>query len=278
MIFGAHVTIGQGLLKALDWAEIIGAQSIQFFAGNPRGWQIQSYPRSEAESFKREIKKRNLGPAFLHSVYLINLGSQNKDIYSQSINSLKISLKKTRQIEARGVVTHIGSAQGGSQKEAMARVVAAIKGILKETSADLILENSAGAGEIIGDRMEELAEIIDLVGGSRLKICLDTCHLFASGYEIAKKKELDKFIKNFDRLIGLDRLVLIHLNDSKGGLNSHLDRHQNIGQGRIGLDGFRGIVNHPALRDLPGIIETPSIDRDDHNLKILRRLSQNGQH
>ncbi len=273
MIFGAHVTISQGLIKALDWAEDIKAQSIQFFSGNPRGWQIRPYPDREVEEYKRQLKERDLGPVFLHSVYLINLGSKDKDIYDQSISSLKVSLEKAEQIKAEGVVTHIGSAQGSPKTRAMERVVRAIKKIFKTTSSNLILENSAGAGEKIGDQIEELAEIIGSVKSNRLKVCLDTCHLFASGYNIKKKRELDRLIKQFDQQIGLDHLVLIHLNDSKGGLGSHLDRHLNIGQGQIGIDGFRAIVNQPALKDLPGIIETPSIDQDDQNLKILRELS-----
>jgi len=273
MIFGAHVTISQGLIKALDWAEDIKAQSIQFFSGNPRGWQIRPYPSREAEEFKRQLKERDLGPVFLHSVYLINMGSKDKDIYDQSISSLRISLEKAEQIKAEGVVTHIGSAQGSPKTRAMERVVRAIKEILKTTSSNLILENSAGAGEIIGDQIEELAEIIGSIKSNRLKVCLDTCHLFASGYNIRKRRELNRLIKQFDQQMGLDRLVLIHLNDSMGGLGSHLDRHLNIGQGQIGIDGFRAIVNHSALKDLPGIIETPSIDQDDQNLKILRELS-----
>lgn len=273
MIFGAHVTISQGLIKALDWAEDIKAQSIQFFSGNPRGWQIRPYPDREVEEYKRQLKERDLGPVFLHSVYLINLGSKDKDIYDQSISSLKVSLEKAEQIKAEGVVTHIGSAQGSSKARAMERVVRAIKEILKTTSSNLILENSAGAGEIIGDQIEELAEIIDSVKSNRLKVCLDTCHLFASGYDIKKRRELDRLVKQFGQQIGLDRLVLIHLNDSKGGLGSHLDRHLNIGQGKIGIKGFKTIVNHSAFKDLPGIIETPNIEQDDQDLEILRELS-----
>jgi deoxyribonuclease IV len=273
MILGAHISINQGLIKGLSWAEEIGAQSIQFFAGNPRGWSIERYPDQEAENFKDQLAKRKLGPVFLHSAYLINLASRQERIWKGSINSLRVSLAKAEQIKARGVVTHIGSLKGLSKEEGLKKVAERIKEILRDGSTNLILENSAGAGEIIGDQLEELAEITERVNSEKIQICLDTCHLFASGYNIAEPEELDKIIGNFDRLIGLRRLALIHLNDSKGKLGSRLDRHLDIGRGEIGLRGFKLIVNHPSLRDRPGIIETPTITRDDQNLRILRKLS-----
>jgi deoxyribonuclease-4 len=274
MIFGAHISLSNGLLATIDLALEIGATSMQFFSGNPRGWKTDKYKQDEAEEFKKRSKREGLGPVFLHSPYLINLGSPNPYIYTNSITNLGIALEKASQIEAQGVITHLGSAKGKqSRGEGVDRVVEGIGQILKSTSANLILESSAGAGEIIGDRIEELAEIIKKVDSSRLGVCLDTAHLFASGYDLRDENKLNSFLADFDKLIGFDKLKVFHLNDSKGKLGSNLDRHANIGKGNIGKQAFKNLVNHEAIKYLPGIIETPKIDKDDHNLKLLRKLS-----
>lgn len=274
MIFGAHISLSSGLLGTIPLAKEIGAASMQFFSGNPRGWKIGKYDDKEAKAFRDKLKTTNLGPVFLHSPYLINLGSSNPYIYTNSITSLGIALDKANQIKAEGVITHLGSAKGRQTRdEGITRVVKGIGEILKSTEADLILESSAGAGEVIGDTIEELAEIVKKVDDNRLGICLDTAHLFASGYDLRKKTEIDKLFKSFDNLIGLDKLKVVHLNDSKSELNSKSDRHANIGQGEIGERAFKYFINHSAVKDLPGIIETPDIKKDDKNLKLLKRLA-----
>lgn len=274
MIFGAHISLTSGLLGTIDLAQEIGATSMQFFSGNPRGWKTSKYDQKEAEEFRKRLKEGGLGPVFLHSPYLINLGSLNPYIYTNSITTLGIALEKASQIKAAGVVTHLGSARGEQTREdGIARVVKGIGQILKSTKANLILESSAGAGEVIGDTIEELAEIINKVDNDRLGICLDTAHLFASGYDLRKKLEIDKLFSSFDKLIGLKKLKVIHLNDSKSKFNSNLDRHANIGKGEIGEPAFGYLINHQAIEDLPGIIETPDIKKDDKNLKLLKKLS-----
>jgi len=275
MIFGAHISLSTGLLGTVNLARQIGATSLQFFSGNPRSWKIDKYREDEAKEFKKSLKEASLGPVFLHSPYLINLGSPNPYIFANSITNLGIALEKASQIEAEGVITHLGSAKGKqSREEGIKRVVEGIRQILKSTSANLILESSAGAGEIIGDRIDELAEIVNQVKSDRLGICLDTAHLFASGYDLRDKEELNRLINSFDKLIGLNKLKVLHLNDSKSPLNSKKDRHANIGEGKIGKKAFTNIVNHSAIKNLPGIIETPDIGKDDKNLSLLKKLSQ----
>jgi deoxyribonuclease IV len=274
MIFGAHISLAKGLLETIPLAKKIGATSMQFFAGNPRGWRVARYDDQEAELFKKKIKEENLGPVFLHSAYLINLGSRNKRIYSSSIDNLKIAIKKAEQIDVQGVITHLGSAAGDRDREkGIARVIKGIEQILASSKGNLILENSAGAGEVIGDQIEELAVILKKVSSSRLGICLDTAHLYGSGYDIRGRKVLNNLLKLFENEIGLDKLKVLHLNDSKGLLGSNVDRHANIGQGELGEETFSNIVNHPKLINLSGIIETPDISQDDKNLKLLKKLS-----
>ncbi len=274
MIFGAHISLAKGLLETIPLAKNIGATSMQFFSGNPRGWKVAKYDDQEAEQFRKKIKKENLGPVFLHSAYLINLGSRNKRIYSSSSDNLKIAIEKAKQIDAQGVITHLGSAAGDRDREkGIARVIKGINQILTSSKRNLILENSAGAGEVIGDQIEELAVILKKVSSSRLGICLDTAHLYGSGYDIRDRKVLDNLLKLFENEIGLDKLKVLHLNDSKGLLGSNVDRHANIGQGELGEETFSNIVNHPKLINLPGIIETPDISQDDKNLKLLKKLS-----
>ncbi len=273
MIFGAHISLRNGLVGSLDLAQEVGAKSIQLFASNPRQWKTSQYPSGEAKEFKKRLKKEGLGPVFLHAIYLINLASDSKEIREKSIKSLRASLVKADQIGARGVVTHLGSTKKRDEEEALDEVVRSIKEILKGTPSNLILENSAGAGNIIGDRLEELAKIIKKVDSKEVKVCLDTCHLFASSYELRDKEGVNKLFSEFENMIGLDRLALLHLNDSASKKGSNVDRHANIGQGKIGKKGFKCIVTHPKLKSLPAVIETPSIEKDDKNLKLLKSLS-----
>ncbi len=274
MILGAHISLTKGLVGTVDLAQAVGATSMQFFSGNPRGWQTDLYNKKEVSQFRNKLEKTGLGPVFLHAPYLINLGSKNPHIYTNSISALGTAIKKCEQIGAEGVITHLGSGKGKqSRADGIGRVVEAIGQIFKSTKGNLILENSAGAGQIIGDTIEELSEIINQVGSKRLGVCLDTAHLFASGYDLKDKEEFDSMIDMFDKLVGIDKLKVLHLNDSKSKLDSKKDRHANIGQGEIGEQAFRNIVNHPNIKKLPGIIETPDIDKDDKNLKLLRELS-----
>lgn len=274
---GAHVSIAGSLDLAIDRAVEIGAQCIQIFGSAPQRWQFLLFPEEQIKAFKRKAREHKISPVFVHSIYLINLASENPYILNNSITSITQYLKFSKKIDAEGVIFHTGSHKGVGWEAVKEQVFQAIAEILKRTEEkSVILENSSGAGGIIGARFSELGEIIRAIKDLRIKVCLDTAHAFESGYNIREREGLDKALGEFDAEIGLDRLIVIHANDSKTRLASGLDRHENIGQGYIGESGFKIIINHPTLKDLPFIIETPGFeDRgvDRKNLKILRRLA-----
>ncbi len=220
------------------------------------------------------LEKAGIDLVFLHSIYLINLASKNPYILGNSIGSLVQYLKFGKAIGAEGAVFHVGSHKGRGFEKVAEQVVEAMNQILLRTKGcgKLIIENSAGAGGVIGSSFKEIGLIVKALNSPRIAVCLDTAHAFEFGYDIRTKKGLDDAMKEFDREIGLEKLVLIHANDSKTARGSNRDRHENIGKGKIGLEGFRGIVSHPDLRDLPFIIETPpGSDKDD--IETLRSLS-----
>lgn len=276
MKIGAHVSVAVSLDQAIDRAVEIDAECIQIFGSAPQRWQFLVFPEEQIGAFKKKAQEHSISPVFVHSIYLINLASENPYILERSIESLVQYLRFASQVGAEGVVFHVGSHKGKGWGAVKEQVFRAIGEILERVErGSLILENSAGAGGIIGAKFSELGEIIKTIGDPRLRICLDTAHAFESGYNIATKKGLDETLTEFDAEIGLDRLVLIHANDSKTPLGSNVDRHENIGQGRIGIEGFRLITHDPRLLSLPFIIETPGFGgrgADKKNIGTLKRL------
>jgi deoxyribonuclease-4 len=275
---GAHVSIAGSLDLAIDRAIDIGASCIQIFGSAPQRWQSVIYPLEQVGEFNRKREKAGIASVFLHSIYLINLASENHFILGNSIASLVQYLKLGKLIGAEGVIFHTGSHRGRGFEAVAEQVVEALSQILFQTEGmgKLILENSAGAGGIIGSKFAEIGFLVKAVNSPRLAVCLDTAHAFESGYDLTNLKGLRETLDEFDKQIGLEKLVAIHANDSKTPLGSNRDRHENIGEGEIGLAGFRGIVNHPALKDLPFVIETPGFDQtgpDRKNIEILERLA-----
>lgn len=282
MRVGAHVSISGSLDSAIDRAVEVGADCIQIFGSSPQSWQSFIFPLEQVDQFQRKREEAGIDPVYLHSIYLINLASSNPYILGKSIGSLVQYLKFGRVLGAEGVIFHVGSHRGRGFDEVAGQVVEAITQILSRAgdSAEqekLIIENSAGAGGIIGASFKEIGFLVKAVNSPRVAVCFDTAHAFESGYDVRTKKGLDGALKEFDREIGLERLVVVHANDSKTPLGSHKDRHENIGEGEIGLEGFRRIVNHPDLADLPFIIETPGFGDgrgDRENIEVLRSLSR----
>jgi deoxyribonuclease-4 len=288
MRIGAHVSIAGSLDLAIDRAVKIGAECIQIHGSAPQRWQFLVFPEEQIKAFKQKAEEHKISPVFIHSIYLINLASENPYILERSADSLVQYLRFADRIGAEGVVFHVGSHKGSGWAAVRDQVFRAVAEILKLTSEGkrhLILENSAGAGGIIGAKSSELGEIVKAVKDPRLRVCLDTAHAFESGYNIATKKGLDETLEEFDSEIGLDRLVLIHANDSKTSLGSNIDRHENIGEGHIGIKGFRFITHDPRLSSIPFIIETPRPRRgstrsagfsdresDKRNIETLKRL------
>lgn len=275
MKFGAHVSTGTPFSDAVKRAKDIGCETMQIFANLPQRWNPLPIPEKELVKFVTENKKAKIEPVIIHSIYLINLASSNPFFYEASIKSIIDDMYKAEKLGALGVNFHVGSTKGKKFSEVIGKIALAIKTILSAAPGpELILENSAGAGNIIGDKFEELAAIIDEVKSPRVKVTFDTAHGFASGYNVATEKGLEETLKEFDKKIGLKKLICLHLNDCATPLFSARDRHADIGDGYIGIEGFRRIVNHPKLHGLPGIIETPGSKgkSDVDNLKILRSL------
>ncbi len=268
------MSISGRIYDAIPRAVAIGCECLQIFFGSPRQWRLIHYLPADLAEFRRRRAAAGLDPLVAHSSYLINMASPDPLLFRRSVGTLAHSLQGMDALGGLEVITHIGSTQGRPWREARARIVRALGEALSESGrAAILLEGSAGG--TIGGRFEELREILDAAGTRRLGVCLDTAHLFASGWDIRTPAGVARTVDAFDRAVGLRHLRALHFNDSKTGLGSHLDRHENIGAGQIGRAGFRAVFGHPALRDLPGLIETPGFDHegpDRQNLNTLKRL------
>jgi deoxyribonuclease IV len=272
---GAHVSIRGHLYDAIPRARAIGCECLQIFVGSPRQWRRVEYRPEDLAEFRHRRAAAGLDPLVAHTPYLINLASPHSGIYRKSLAALTHTLQGMDALGGLGAITHIGSARGGAWAAVRARIARALRTALDESAgAMVLLEGSAGGS--IGGTFEELRDVLDAAGGERrLGICLDTAHLFAAGWDLRTPGGVAAMLDAFDRIIGLPRLRAVHVNDSKGGLGSHLDRHENIGAGLIGRAGFRAVLAHPAVKDLPGFIETPGFDHkgpDRRNIEILKRL------
>jgi deoxyribonuclease-4 len=277
MRLGFHISISGGFSRVVERAETRGCETIQFFSRNPRGWAYEPLDKNDVETFRSSIHSSKLFPLFLHLPYLPNVASKGSKFYNRSIDSIAIDLQRAEQLGASYLIIHIGHRMDSSEDEAMEAVVWAINQALGRVrnSVILLLENTAGQGTEIGYEFGQIKTIIEGVEEKeRIGLCLDVAHAFEAGYDLSKKEAVERTFESFDRIIGLKRLHLLHLNDSKTPLGSRKDRHWHIGEGYIGLEGFRCLVNHPLLKHLPGIMETPRKDtvEDLKNMKVIRSL------
>jgi len=278
MKFGAHVSISGGIDKAPSRAFELGCECFQMFTRSPRGGVPPPLDSKIIDTFLNECSKYNLSDYYVHTPYYINLASENGNIRSASISIIKEDLKRGSSLGVKYVMTHLGSSMRIGKREAIIKAIEALRQVLDQTTypTNLLLENSAGQGETIGNTFEELAEILDKVGAPDLGICLDTAHLLASGYDIRTKDTVNNTIQNFDSIVGLGKLKLLHGNDSKVGLGERKDRHEHIGKGKIGEMGFKSIVNNHHLIDIDMIVETP-VEKVDDDIKNLKRLKGLGK-
>lgn len=279
MRLGAHVSISGSLDLAVDRAVAIGADCLQIFYGSPRQWRIYTYPEEVLDRFVRRRRRARLDPLVAHAAYLVNLGSPRKPFLRRSVASLVATVRGVERLGGLAAVTHLGSRASSTRAAALRRASGALRQVLESTERAMVLvENGAGAGQTLGASIDDLAEVVGaLEAHPRVGLCLDTAHLFAAGWDLRTAGGIDALVREIDSSVGWERVRLLHLNDSASALGSHLDRHANIGEGAIGLDGFRAIVNHPRLRKLPGVIETPGFNRsgpDRENLSTLRRLER----
>ena len=277
MLIGAHVSTAGGLVRALERAEECGAESMQIFNQSPRAWRPTNYSDDDFAAFRARMKKSPVKSVFIHAVYLINVASDDAEVRRKSLTSLTHALSVGDAIGAAGVVVHPGSGKGQAPGPAFRKLGKAVQAALKETgSTPLLFENTAGAGFTIGRTFEELARVIEVSGGgARLGVCLDSCHLLASGYEVRDAAAFKQVVDEYDDVVGPDRLRALHLNDSKTALGSNVDRHATLGDGEIGEDGLRVFLSERRFKGLPVLLETGPEGHgpDKRQLDIARRLA-----
>jgi deoxyribonuclease-4 len=282
ILLGAHMSIQGGVSMAIERARSIHCTAMQIFVKNNMQWFARPLRREEIRAFLDNVQRGELLSIFAHANYLINLAATNPQFHANSIRALSEELTRADQLELPFLVLHPGAHLGAGEEAGLEKIVESIDRVLTglpKIRTRIALETTAGQGSCLGHRFEQLAYIISRVRESeRLSICLDTAHVFAAGYGINSEPSMRKTLREFDRVIGRDRLAAIHLNDSKTACGSRVDRHEHIGKGRIGLDAFRFIMRTPRFRKIPKVLETPKgkdLREDVMNLKTLRTLSEN---
>lgn len=272
---GGHVSIAGNLVNAVTKSVSIGGNCMQIFAGSPRLWSRKPFIEKDVKNFLEAMETNDIRPTFIHALYLVNLASVNQEIQEKSISSLIVDMQNGARIQSAGVIVHIGSHLGTGFDAVKDQLIAVITRILASTeNCDLILENDAGQNGKIGSP-EEISFLINKIKNPRLKVCIDTAHLFESGVDIRELKSVEKFSQTLEDLGIIDKLVCLHLNDSATALDSHRDMHSNIGEGEIGIAGLKNIVNYPSFSKLPLILEVPGENRagsDEKNITLAKGL------
>ena len=284
MLLGCHLSIAKGFTGALDAAEDLGTNVLQIFSHNASSWQTRPIAPADAAAFQERRDRSAVEFLVAHTSYLLNLASPEDDLFERSVAALTKEVERAGVLGIEGIVTHLGAHKGAGERKGIERIAAGLERVIAgETFAScpdvmLLLENTAGSGTTMGRSFSEIGSILTLLGGGpRLGVCLDTCHAFAAGYDVRTKQGLAATLSAFDRAVGLDRLKMVHLNDSKFPLGSRRDRHEHVGRGEIGEKGICLLVNEKALRDLPFVLETPKTidgqpDADSLNLAAVRSL------
>jgi deoxyribonuclease-4 len=286
---GGHVSVAISLELAFKKAQEIQAECIQFFVSPPQRWLQTKHDEAEIERFKTAQAESGIGPNFIHGTYLVNLGTTNPDHLQKSIDWLIYGLEMAEKLGVEGVIFHTGSHKGAGFESVLPQVSNALTTILNHPSVIasgqakqsqgsekkplLILEISAGGGGSIGRDFHELGQILKQVNNHRLKVCIDTQHAFAAGYDMKTLVGLKDVIEEFEEEIGLENLAAFHANDSKTEYKSNRDRHENIGEGFIGKEGFENMLNHPKLKDVPFLLEVPGYSDNGPDLENVQTLN-----
>jgi deoxyribonuclease-4 len=285
---GAHLSISGGLPRAVDRAVASRCEALQIFTKSAGQWRARVIPDDEIVLFRRRVADTGIHPVIAHDSYLINIAAAAPALREQSLAALLEEYDRADALGLQGLVMHPASFTTGTESEGLRLIASGLRALLRtrrRATPLILLEHTAGQGTNLGHRFEHLAEIIDQLDGSpRVGVCLDTCHLLAAGYDICSEQGYVQTFREFDRLVGLDRLKAFHLNDSKKPCGSRVDRHEHIGKGCLGLEPFRRIVTDPRFAGLPMLLETPKLDTpesrrrsdvdpwDARNLRTLRRL------
>jgi deoxyribonuclease-4 len=283
---GAHLSIAGGLPRAVDRAVASRCEALQIFTKSAGQWRARPLPEDEVVLFRRRVAEAAIHPVVAHNSYLINIAAAAPALRLQSLNALREELDRADRLGLDALVMHPGSYTMGTEAEGVKLIAEGLRILLQDRppGAMILLEHTAGQGTNLGHRFEHLAAIIGDLGGSpRVGVCLDTCHLLTAGYDLASEEGYRRTFKEFDRVVGLNRIKLFHLNDSKRPCGSRIDRHEHIGKGCLGLEPFRRLLNDRRFRQLPMLLETPKLETpesrrsdvdpwDARNLRTLRRL------
>ena len=277
MKIGAHVSTAGGISKAVRRGQEIGCEALQIFGSSPQSWAFREIPDAEIEAFRQNMADAGMGPVFLHAIYLVNLGTGKADALDKGVESLSAHLRLAGRLGAEGLIFHPGSHGGAGFEAVLPQVAGAIRRALDGAPDGpcLAVENMAGMGKHIGTRFEELGAILDAVDDQRLKVCLDTQHSFAAGYDLTTGEGIEDMLAQLDTGPGSGNVVAIHANDSKRVCGSGVDRHDNIGEGFIGEDGFAVFMAHPAFRYVPFLLEVPGFEGngpDQRNVDLLKDI------
>jgi len=275
---GLHLSIAGTIDRVVDRAVERGCDTLQMFSRNPRGWRSEKLDSEEVENFRKKLKQSGIWPVVIHTPYLLNLASPKEDVYRKSVLGLGDELRRAGELGVPYVVTHLGSHLGHGKTEGFRRIVASINNSFSEVDNEvvLLLENTAGTKNSTGSSFEDIEYIASRINDrERIGVCFDTAHAFAAGYDLVSQGAVEHTLQRFDETIGLKELKLVHLNDCKEGLGSKIDRHEHIGMGKIGEQGFINILKSPLGR-LPLILETPIDERrnDIENLRVVRELAK----
>lgn len=277
MRIGVHVSIAGKIYESLERARALGCNTMQIFSRNPRSWQASRLDRSDIEEFKRLKAKYDIAPVVVHIPYIINLATPDDNLYKKSVTAYIDDIERADLLGAEYFVTHLGSHVASGEDNGIKRFSRALNEIIKkaEPKTMILLETTAGSGSWIGYKFEHIERIIDSLDSARkVGICLDTAHIFEAGYNIKTKDGLEETLKEFDKSLGLSVIKVVHFNDSLSPFNSHVDRHQHIGKGKIGLEALARVINHPGLKNAAFIMETPKkTDKDDKkNIATAKRI------
>ncbi|HUV87970.1 MAG TPA: deoxyribonuclease IV [bacterium] len=281
-LLGVHVSISGGVHLAVERAAALGCTTFQIFPSNPRGWRQKTHPPEDVERFKLGVTRAGLEPFFVHMPYLPNLAAPDDELYEKSAAALTEAVETTASLGGRYLVTHLGSHRGAGVELGRERAAAAIRRAVEATpraGVTVLMENSAGKSNQVGTTFTELTALYKIIGKRsrrRVGLCVDTCHAHAMGYDLAAGGDgLERILAEIDGFIGVDNIRLLHLNDAKAAAGGGLDRHAHIGRGTIGREGFRRLINHRTLRDLPMVLETPQEgDWDPKNVRTVKRLRE----
>ena len=280
ILLGAHMSIAGGVNKAIERGAALSCTAIQLFTKNANQWKGKPFAKEEIERFAELRKKSNIFRILAHNAYLINLASSNNSLRTKSINALIDEMGRCKALSIPCIIIHPGAHLGAGEDEGIKNIINGLNIALTKTNGwpvDIALETTAGQGTNIGYRFEHLSRIIDgIKDNERVKVCLDTCHIFTAGYDISFAEGYVNVMKEFDRIIGFDRLVCFHVNDCKKGLGSRIDRHEHVGKGTLGALLFRLIMNDRRFENIPKIIETPKgedMKNDRRNLGVLRKMA-----